>query len=82
MLQTSFQREPPRSAPTQLDLNVVEGHELFDCLHSLFHPPERLLSLCPSLSLPRSGLLLASGAGSAPPASPSQLTTGNGWMDG
>lgn len=35
VLETSFQREPPRRAPTQLDLNVVEGHELFNRFHSL-----------------------------------------------
>lgn len=34
VLQPSFQREPPRRAPAQLDLNVVEGDEL---LHG-FHP--------------------------------------------
>lgn len=35
VLQPSFQREPPRRAPTQLDLNVVERHELFNRFHSL-----------------------------------------------
>lgn len=35
VLEPSFQGEPPRRAPTQLDLNVVERHELFDRFHSL-----------------------------------------------
>lgn len=51
MLQTSFQREPPRRAPTQLDLNVVEGHELFDRLHSPFLPLRRASSEPASLPL-------------------------------
>lgn len=35
VLESSFQCEPPRRAPTQLDLNVVERHELFNRFHSL-----------------------------------------------
>eukprot|EP00064_Thunnus_orientalis_P014889 superscaffoldBa00002664_g14936 len=34
VLEPSFQREPPRRAPGQLDLNVVEGDELLNRLHS------------------------------------------------
>lgn len=46
MLKPSFQREPPRRAPAQLDLNVVEGDEL---LHG-FHPRRyRVRCVCPLL---------------------------------
>lgn len=76
VLEPSFQREPPRRAPAQLDLNVVERDELLNRFHSL--PPLRL-SVYPLLHplsvalLAWLQLLLASGAGSGPSASPSPL---------
>lgn len=57
VLETSFQREPPRRAPTQLDLNVVEGHELLDRFHSVplrfvvFFYSSSLWSLCRFVNL-------------------------------
>lgn len=34
MLQSSFQRETPRSASVKLDVDVIKGHELFHGLHA------------------------------------------------
>lgn len=34
VLEPSLQREAPRRAPAQLDLNVVERHELLDRFHA------------------------------------------------
>ena len=48
VLQPSLQREAPRSAAAQLDLDVVERHELLHRLHSvpfLPHPPDPLFSV-------------------------------------
>ena len=34
VLEPAFQRDPPRGATVQLNLDVVERHELLDCFHS------------------------------------------------
>lgn len=62
VLQSSFQRKPPRRAPVQLDLDVVEGDELLHGLHA-----------APSLSFSLSVVMRPAAPVAVPPTSPSPL---------
>lgn len=58
VLQSSLQRESPRSASVELDVDVIKGHELFHGLHAgLFHSSLTLLTtrtrVSPSLTTTR-----------------------------
>lgn len=77
VLEPSFQREAPRRAPAQLDLDVVEGDEL---LHRLHSPP---LSLPVAFRSPLGspGLLLLTRPAAVPPLLHLR-SDNNGWTAG